>query len=251
MKLTFLLACLLSLRSATATGAESREVRVLDFYPGGKVTVDLRPRGSAKIVGWEHASLRLEVIRRTDGQASEGDLEKIRFEVAETPTLAAVQALPVTGVTGPWSAHYTLHVPRDRTDLRVSVGQGSVEIENINGWIEVDVGSGDLLFTRVSGYVSASTRSGHVRARLDGDRWKGHSFSAATHKGDVELVLPASDFSVQLFASTDVGEILIGYPGEHAVFKKKKKRALIEVLGRGGSAVKVHTKSGTVRINRG
>lgn len=131
--------------------------------------------------------------------------------------------------------------------------KGDLSVSALNGEIEATIEEGNVEARDLSGYFSAVTKQGDVDVELQGKRWTGHSFTAATRRGAINLILPA-DYSAALQLETKDGRISVDYPdqiveGESVplqVMGKKKVRSVNMNIGSGGSVVKLMTLLGDI-----
>lgn len=118
---------------------------------------------------------------------------------------------------------YEIEVP-ERTEARVEIGSGDVEVWGIAGPVRISAGSGDVELRDIAAEVEAKTGSGDVEAEdVDGDlvvgtgsgnleaRRVGGDLEARTGSGDIEI----ADLSGDLDVTTGSGDIrLEGVKGD-------------------------------------
>ncbi len=234
-----------------------RTERRFNFYPGGKVQIVGGVPGNCKIVGWERASVSLEVEKIVYNlPADQAKILSDRFPVQArwTQTSATIKTLGPPE-SAAMEANITLHVPKEKTDLDVHLPQGDFEIEGVNGWIEVTSNDGNIDAKSLQGYFSGITQKGDVNVVMAGRYWNGLGFTAVTQHGSVQLHLPV-DYSAALKLETREGEISVQYPeqlvnGEHVplqVVMQKKARTLDATVGDGGAPIKLLTVMGNLQL---
>jgi DUF4097 and DUF4098 domain-containing protein YvlB len=148
-----------------------------------------------------------------------------------------------------------VYVPAQKTDLAIRMIKGDLAIAGLNGSMEATLEDGNLEAINIAGYYSATTKRGDLIVELSGKTWIGHSFTAATRQGNVNLRLP-SDYSATLQLETKAGNISIDYPpqivdGESVplqVLAKKLIRSVSVPIGAGGTSVKLVTQSGDIAL---
>lgn len=144
-------------------------------------------------------------------------------QVQVTVNSGSVAASGISGVsidTGSGS----LDVENVQGPINVHTESGDITARNIKGQIMMDAGSGSIRVTGVNGQLKANTRSGDVvvrEATLNGQsvlktdsgsvRFEGAldptgSYQMATNSGDIDLTLP-SNAAFQLAATTGSGSI--------------------------------------------
>jgi hypothetical protein len=235
-----------------------RMQKQFSFYPGGKLEIFASVPGDIKVIGWQRASAMVET-------------EKIIFNLPEDQAKILSDQYPVhvrwnqTSATirtsGPLQSpatmevNVTIYVPKIRTDVNVKMLQGDFAIGVINGWVEATLTEGSIEAKSLSGYFSGTTQKGDVIVELAGKRWDGHSFTAVTRQGNIELRLPVN-YSAALQLETRNGELSIEYPqqlveGELVPLQaaaRKSGHSLKAAVGDGGSPINLQTFVGNVRM---
>lgn len=232
--------------------------RQFNFYPGGKLQIVTGVPGNVKVVGWGRAALMLQVERiiyhLTPDQARLlASQYPVQLRWNQTSATIRTNGPPQSAAT--MEMNLTIYVPKEKTDIKAQLMQGDLAIGSVNGWVEANLNEGNIEAKSLSGYFSAVTKHGDVNVEMTGKRWTGHEFSAVTHNGTVELVLPV-DYSAALRLETKAGNIQIQYPpqtveGESVpllAVTKKKASSLAASLGQGGAPVKLLTMSGDVKL---
>jgi hypothetical protein len=237
-----------------------RSQRQFSFYPGGKLEITAGAPGTVKLIGWQRASVLVEserIIRGMDEvQAKELALQ-FPLRMRWTQTEGTIRTAGPTQALVNIENNLTIHVPKDRTDMKIQILKGNLDIGAINGWIEANLEEGSLEAKSLSGYITATTKQGDVSVTMEGRRWTGYGFTAVTQKGTIDLRLPAQ-YSAALQVETHDGNITIDYPeqlvdGESVpltVTAKKTARTLSATIGDGGAPVKLYTASGDIHLSR-
>jgi DUF4097 and DUF4098 domain-containing protein YvlB len=146
-----------------------------------------------------------------------------------------------------------VYVPRERTDVDIRMIKGDLSVGSFTGWVEATLEEGNVEARDLAGYFSAITKLGDLTVELTGPRWTGHSFTAATRRGSVDLKLPL-DYSAELQLETRDGKISVDYPeqiveGEAVPWQvavNKKIRSVNARIGSGGSQIRLTTLSGDI-----
>ena len=235
-----------------------RSEKEFAFYPGGSIEISAAAPGNVKVAGWQNARIRIEI-------------EKVFFYLSPDQARAASKQFPVSVTNTPTSVRVStsgsrqpgttmevnlqVYVPAQKTDLAIKTIKGDLAIAGINGSMEATLEDGNLEAANIAGYYSAVTKRGDVTVELSGKSWIGHSFTAATRRGNVNLRLP-SDFSATLQLETKAGNISIDYPpqivdGESVplqVLAKKLIRSVNAPIGAGGTTIKLMTQSGDIAL---
>ena len=227
------------------------------FYPGGKLDIVATVPGNIRVIGWQRASVLLEaekVVFRLAPEQAKQVSDQYPVSVRWTQTLATIRT---SGPTDPsaMEVNVTLYVPKLKTDVNVKMLQGDFGIDTLNGWVEASLGEGSIEAKTLSGYFSAVTQKGNVIIELSGKRWDGHSLTAVTRQGNIELTLP-EDYSAAVQLETRDGELAIQYPeqlveGESVPLQAASKKSghfLKATIGSGGSPINLQTFAGNVRL---
>jgi DUF4097 and DUF4098 domain-containing protein YvlB len=237
-----------------------REERQFAFYPGGKISIEAGVPGSIKILGWEKATVRIEVEKIVyylgpDQAKTLIAQNPMRVRHNQTSVSVRTAATPTHGATAEFNL--TIYVPKDRTDISVKKSHGDFAVTSVNGWIEATVEEGSLEAESLSGYFSARTLRGDIRVKMSDNRWRGLEFAAVTQLGSVDLQLPAA-YSAALQLETRDGKVTVDYPprmvdGEPEppeIVIRKNSQSLKASVGDGGSPIKLVTHSGDVKLSK-
>lgn len=236
-----------------------RNQKQFNFLPGGKLLVTIEAAGSCRIVGWQRSAIRVEseqIAYNVAPGPARALLEQYPLSVRWTQTEATMRATGPPNTIASLETNLVVYVPGERTDVKASLAKGDFSIGAVSGWIEANLVEGSIEARPSGGYFSGVTRRGEIRAELAGKRWLGHSFTAATKKGSVDLVLPV-EYSAALQLETKEGELTIDFPaqlvdGEEvplAVVRNKKGSSLSATVGSGGTPVRLRTDAGSVRLS--
>jgi len=183
------------------------------FLPGGRIWIDTGFMGNITIEGWDRPQVSVTADIMAWGISTEQAMAHIQqiepvFQREETE-IRILSRHPESFQMG--RIDYTIKVPGDRTDMKISSVRGFIAITDVNGWIEGDTVIGYLSLIRLSGYVSLKSREGDILVQLEGNRWEGLQISAVTQKGDIRLFMP-SDYSTDLTLITEAGAITSDFP---------------------------------------
>jgi DUF4097 and DUF4098 domain-containing protein YvlB len=235
-----------------------RSEKQFAFYPGGKLEISAAAAGNVKIVGWQSASIRAEVekvffyLAPDQAQALS---KRFPVHITNTQTLARISTSGSDKPGATMEVNLLVYVPREKTDLDVKMIKGDLSVASVSGWAEATLEEGNVEARDLAGYFSAITKLGDLTVELSGPRWTGHSFTAATRRGSVELKLPL-DYSAQLQLETRGGKISVDYPdqivqGEPVPFlvvANKKIRSLNARIGEGGAPIRLTTLLGDIAL---
>lgn len=186
-----------------------------------------------------------------------------------------------------WSSHHTslqleIHMPRN-ADFEATAGDGSVEVDSLNGEVNIRTGDGHIEVQRLHGNMRLQAGDGHIQGRdLDGradiTTGDGHvdidgrfdslnirtgdgsvtarvgrgsqvqsAWNIHTGDGSVDLELPG-ELQANLDASTHDGHISLGIPVMvEGTFSSTK---ISGKMNGGGNPIVVRTGDGSIHLNK-
>jgi len=186
-----------------------------------------------------------------------------------------------------WGARHAslrveIHMPRE-ADLSVRSGDGSIEVDSINGNVDLTAGDGHSTAQGLRGSSRFHTGDGHIEARgldgqVDASSGDGHinlegrfdslkiktgdgsvtaragsgsqvssAWSIYTGDGSVDLEIPG-DLRANIEASTHDGHISLGLPiTVEGTFSSSRIQGK---LNGGGQAVTIRTGDGSIHLNK-
>jgi DUF4097 and DUF4098 domain-containing protein YvlB len=235
-----------------------QSLKQFSFYPGGKVVIAASVPGNIKVIGWQRSSIRVEIEKIVFNLPADKAKElsaAFPAQVRWTQTTATVRASGPAQAAASMEVNLTIYVPKTRTDVNIKMLQGDLGIGQINGWIEATLNEGSIEAKSLSGYFSAKTQRGDISAELAGKRWEGHSFTAVTEQGSVELRLPLQ-YSAGLQLETREGTLTIDYPTQEiegqeeplTALAKKGGHSMKAAVGEGGSPIRLMTNAGNISL---
>ena len=141
---------------------------------------------------------------------------------------------------------------------RIHASDGDVDIQGLEGDIEVTVGDGEIEMVDIAGSVSSSASDGDIRLRIrDASKTKNITLTCAD--GDIDLSLPVIP-AFSLVARTVDGDVSCSYPFRSKGSSLKEKRPrLKEILfsdqlsfqhNEGGFPILLSTSDGDIRISQ-
>jgi DUF4097 and DUF4098 domain-containing protein YvlB len=236
-----------------------KEEKQFRFFPGGKMQIASEVPGSIRIIGWKKATVHVEAEKIVEGLSPEPAKEEIgkhplRVRWNQTSANIQVSGIPEEAVA--IRCNLTVYVPGDRTDMKATISQGDIYVEEVNGWVEITTTRGNLGASSMSGYFSGMTEQGDIRVDMSGKRWRGLEFGAMTRMGSIDLQLP-EEYSAALKLETMDGEVTVDYPprmvdGEPVpltIGVRKKAQALDSLVGTGGAPITLVSNAGNIRLS--
>jgi DUF4097 and DUF4098 domain-containing protein YvlB len=223
---------------ARATVDESRPLPA-----GGSFSLE-NTNGEVTVAGWDEARVRIEAVKRA---ASERALEELKVEiVGEGDRLSVRTRQPRGGLFGRGGqVDYRISLPRSAR-VRVENVNGRVEVEGVEGALDVSTVNGSVSVAGAAGAVDASSVNGTVEvdvARVDP---AGRSRLKTTN-GTVRLTLPR-DASADVEAGTVNGSVACDFDLADG---RKSRRKIEGRIGAGGARFDLATVNGSVHVDRG
>jgi DUF4097 and DUF4098 domain-containing protein YvlB len=186
-----------------------------------------------------------------------------------------------------WGVHHAslrveIHMPKD-ADLTVRSGDGSIQVDSINGSVDLTAGDGSITAQSIKGNSHFHTGDGHIEARgldgqVDASSGDGHiniegrfdslqlkagdgsvtaradagsrvngPWNIHTGDGSVNLEIPG-DLQANIEASTNDGHISLGLP--ITVEGSFSSSRISGKLNGGGQTLTIHTGDGSIHLNK-
>src|SRR6266481_2297218 len=150
-------------------------------------------------------------------------------------------------VTGHWGfsfghnsrgLHIEVRMPRE-ADLQVETGDGSVQVESINGTVNVHTGDGSVKASSLHGTIDLHTNDGGITVEnLKGD------MRLRTGDGSIE----AHDLDGKVEADSDDGHISLAIP---VIVEGTFSNSQIHgKMNGGGQPLTIHTGDGSIRLSK-
>lgn len=221
------------------------DIREQRVRPGGTIKVDASPNGGVTVIGWD----RNEIVVRTKITANARSESRARDIAAEVKVQIDGTTISVDGPSSRnrewWSASFEIHAPKS-SNLNVRSHNGGIDVDALDGDMDLATTNGGLSLRDVGGDVRAETTNGGLDIELEGRAWRGRGLDARTANGGVDLSVPR-DYSAQLETGTVNGGLEIDFPVE---VRGKIGRRINAKLGDGGAPIRVTTTNGGVTIRR-
>jgi len=223
--------------------------KVVDLEPGGTVQVE-NAAGDVEIRGWDEN--RVEISAEAEGGPFSGWSWFGRSSMRPEPkvTVDAASATVTISTAGPRDrdirpvVHYRISVPRSVKLKDIEVGRGDVVVGDLYGELKVSLREGDLTIENFSGSVEASVGEGMVEAEVL-DLRAGDQVVIEVEEGDIDLSLEKG-FGAKLVAEAPQGAV-----GDDFGLKADAEgRKLSAVIGDGRAAVSLKARDGDIRIKK-
>jgi len=222
---------------------EVRETRIR--APRGTISVDGIRNGGVSVIGADRDSLivRTRVRAEARTQAEARDLARqVRITINGSTIVADG---PRNRNDASWSADLLVWAPKT-SDLRLSLSNGPLSIEEISGDMDLETSNGPLSLRGLAGDVRARTSNGPLSITLTGNQWSGQGLDAQTNNGPLTLRVP-DGYSAHLEAASNNGPMSLDFP---VTVVGRIARNIATDLGSGGKTIRVVTHNGPLSIAR-
>jgi hypothetical protein len=213
---------------------------------GGVLRIDANPNGGVRVMAWDKGEVRVVAKIEVHGK-SLADAEALAQEVRVETGSREVRSSGPHNLVGHrnWSVSYDVWAPA-ATDLRLRTTNGGLNVEGINGVVDIETTNGGIDLKGVAGDVRAETTNGGITIALAGSTWNGAGIRAETTNGGIRLIVPEG-FSAVLEAETTNGGIDVDFP---VTIQGRLGKDLHARLGEGGPVIHLETTNGGVSIRR-
>jgi DUF4097 and DUF4098 domain-containing protein YvlB len=242
--------------------------------------------GSIQIQSWDNPDVLVEIEKRGPTREAIDALEVKTSQDGNTVEVEVKQprreSFTGIGIHRSASARLIVSVPR-RANVSARSGDGSIQIDRVNGLIELNTGDGSIRAGRVAGELKLHTGDGSVTVedadgRLDIDTGDGsvtvggkltavrlhtgdgsivyraqagtamsEDWEITTGDGGVSLYLPA-DFGAELDAHTGDGTIRNDLSLEGGGTGEVSRRTVRGRIGAGGRQLRIRTGDGSINL---
>jgi hypothetical protein len=234
---------------------------------GGTVTLVGAPAGSITIEAWPNSEVDItaEVQLRAD---TEQDLDRLaivnnlvlddepnHIRILTTGThdkgfMKQVKKFPKALLGLPWKVDYRIRVPV-ATDLDISAGRGPININGIEGNIQLSATESETNLKLSGGTVNATIAIGKVNLIVPVKSWRRGGVDIRVAAGEVTVELPpgfAGDLDGEILRS---GQIVNSYDGLEVREKPGITPRIIKArAGAGGTAFRFTVGDGTINIKK-
>jgi hypothetical protein len=247
----------LTLLLATAAGAaELTETidRTFDVRPGASVVLS-NVNGAITVSAWDQPRVRVIARKKveTSKEQLKGALGELRVDIQQRDGgLVVTTKYPrqgsesifdwFTGDRVQAQVRFELTVPRSMS-LDVENVNGSIEVTDVTGTHELETTNGRIEVARCAGSLDASTTNGAIEAELT-KVTRGQPLRFETTNGRIEVALPAS-LAVDVDAGTTNGSINSDLPVSTTRISKNSLRGSING---GGTPLRLRTTNGGISI---
>ena len=198
--------------------------------------------GPVVVSGWERNEVEVYAKKTTRGDRSE--LEGVSIEVNARQDSVSVQTRYARGDAVEVFVEYHIRVPQGVQLRHVSAVNGSIKVFGVNTTGEVRTVNGNVEVLDTTGRLSVRTTNGNVRVELR-QLDAGNPLWVETVNGSVVVALPPN-----VGAELDVRSLNGDFRSELPVTLEGSlgAREFHGRLGSGGSAVRIRTVNGGIRV---
>jgi DUF4097 and DUF4098 domain-containing protein YvlB len=211
----------------------------------GRLSVDGRLNGGVAVRGWDRNQILVRAKIQTWAETA-AEARRLASAIRIRTDDGRISAEESEGGRrSGWSVSYDVYVPR-RSDLDLRTHNGGIQVEGVQGRIDVEALNGGVSVRDVQGELRGGTTNGGVTLWLDGDRWVGEGVDLETTNGGVTVVIPER-YNARLETGTVNGGLNIDFP---ITVQGLVGRRLSTTLGAGGPTIRVRTTNGGVTLRR-
>ena len=238
------------------------------FTVAGRPEVSLRTfDGSIEVRPSDKSDVDVTIEKRGPTKES---LDDLIVEASQSGNRVSVEVRSKR--TGGWhfglspNAKLIVSVPAS-ADLEARSGDGSIDVERVNGRVELSSGDGSIRARDVNGDVTvhtgdgsvtldgrfaalkASTGDGSVRIRAEAGSSPSADWVVTTGDGSITLEIP-DGFNSNLDAHTGDGRVHVEDVSVSQVSGEIRRNTLRGQIGSGGKVVKLRTGDGSITLRR-
>jgi hypothetical protein len=133
-------------------------------------------------------------------------------------------------------------------DVKAQTGDGSIRLNQIEGRLDIGTGDGSIVATGRLSALHARSGDGSVRIRAETGSAAAEDWDVSTGDGSVTIDLPER-FDAELDAHTGDGRVMVS-DRSLSEASEHSKRTIRARLGAGGRSVRVRSGDGTIRLGR-
>ena len=243
---TFLAGLLALLPAVSALELVSQEFhRTVALPANGQVSLE-NVNGDVEITGWDRNEVQIDAVKKARDQQR---LDEASIEVETGSDYVKIHTQYPHNHTNnnPASVHYTLHVPQNARLDRISLVNGSLNIQKVTGQVDASLVNGKAHVSDLTGEANISSVNGSIDANY-ASLSNVPKIKLKSVNGSIELGLPGSP-SAEVKASTVNGGIKSDFP--LTVQGSFASHNLSGTLGSGGTRIELSNVNGSIHIGSG
>jgi len=192
--------------------------KTLSFKPGDNLFVETE-NGSVEISSWEREEIKIEGIKKARAETEEKAMkmiEDIEINISEDKEVVKIKA---RGGNNSW-VDLNILVPRKANPI-IETKNGSVEIRDLDGTIEVKTNNGSIGLSDIKGKVKIAARNGSFALR----NILSSKIEAKTNNGSIEFDVDTFIKPTDISLETNNGSIYVSIPEdpELSIYATKTK----------------------------
>jgi hypothetical protein len=240
LQLAVILAAAAIVWTLPARAANETFDKTYPLSPGGTFALQ-NVNGTVEISGWDRNEVQIHAVK-TAAHDSE-DLSKVTIDVDADASHVAVKTIYPEEKGVEVSVAYTVHVPQHVLLGGIATVNGGIEVMGLDSSGELRSVNGNVEVSDSSGSLSAHTTNGDIHMEL---RRLGEApVAAETVNGSIVVALvPGANAALDV--RTLNGDFRSDFPV--AALSASGAREFHGQLGSGGSAMRLRTVNGSVRI---
>lgn len=186
----------------------SQEVEIPLSRPGERGTLDFDSKnGRVKITGYDGSTVKVKMIKygkKVDKDQSKNGMRLIsnggfNFEASERNNVVKIENEGHSS-----RVDFEIQVPKNFNMKVEAYNNGHVNIEGVNGELDIESYNGPITLTNISGSASASTYNGAVKVTFSSVTTD-VPMSFETYNGDVDITVPdGTKFSTKMKTNRDI-----------------------------------------------
>jgi DUF4097 and DUF4098 domain-containing protein YvlB len=210
---------------------------------GQPLRIEGGANGGITVHGWDGPNVRIRA--KVTSWASTDAEAQARVQRVSIATVNGELRATSTDENERYAVSYEVFVPR-QTALALNTLNGGIHLDHLLGDVKFHATNGGVSLQSLGGQVAGQTVNGGLNIKLSGKQWEGKGLDVETTNGGIHWTLP-SDYSAQLFTSTNMGSIRANMP---VTKSGHLRRELATTLGKGGPSVRAVTTNGGVTVEQ-
>ena len=237
----------LALFLAVAANAQGTQEfhRTIPLSANGRISLE-NINGNVEITGWDRNEVQIDAVKRARDQQR---LDDTRIDVETSSDSVEIKTSYASHLfnNNPGSVDYKLHVPQNARLEKISLVNGSLDVQKVSGEVNANLVNGKVRANDLGGRADLSTVNGSIEANYQSLN-NVRDIKLKSINGSVELGLPNSP-NAEVDASTVSGSIKTDFPLEvKGGFMHKNASG---TLGNGGTRIELSDVNGSIRIGQG
>ncbi len=240
LQLALILAAAALVWALPARAADEAFDKTYPLSPGGAFALQ-NVNGKVEISGWDRNEVQIHAVKTAAHDAA--DLAKVTIQVDADASHVAVKTIYPEEKGVEVSVAYTVHVPQHVLLKGITTVNGGIQVTGLETSGDLRSVNGNVEVCDSAGSLSAHTTNGDIHMELK--RLGETPVAAETVNGSIVVAL-VSGANAALDVRTMNGDFHSDFPV--SAFSASGAREFHGQLGSGGSAIRLRTVNGSVRI---